>query len=58
MLVLSRQKNESIMIGDDIEIVIADICGNKVKIGITAPQQVSVHRNEIWKAIQRDKNKF
>lgn len=55
MLVLSRQKNESIMIGDDIEIVIADVCGNKVRLGINTPKNISVHRKEIYEAIQREK---
>lgn len=55
MLVLSRQKNESIMIGDDIEVTIADIRGDKVRLGITAPKKVSVHRKEIYEAIQREK---
>lgn len=54
MLVLSRQKNESIMIGDDIEVTIADVRGNKVRLGITAPKKVGVHRKEIYEAIQRE----
>ncbi len=55
MLVLSRQKNESIMIGDDIEVIIADVRGNKVRLGITAPKKVGVHRKEIYEAIQHEK---
>jgi len=55
MLVLSRQKDESIMIGDDIEIVIVDVRGNKVRLGITAPKSVQVHRREVYDAIQREK---
>jgi len=55
MLVLSRQKDESIMIGDDVEIVIVDIRGDKVRLGITAPKEVSVHRKEIYEAIQKEK---
>ncbi len=55
MLVLSRQKNESIMIGDDIEITIADVRGDKVRLGITAPKNISVHRREVYEAIQREK---
>jgi carbon storage regulator len=55
MLVLSRQKNESIMIGDDVEITIVDVRGDKVRLGITAPKSVSVHRREIFDAIQREK---
>ena len=56
MLVLSRQKNESIIIGDDVEIVIVDVRGDKVRLGITAPKAVSVHRKEVYEAIQREKN--
>jgi len=55
MLVLSRQEDESIMIGDDIEIVIVDVRGNKVRLGITAPKSVQVHRREVYDAIQREK---
>ena len=57
MLVLSRQKNESIMVGDDIEITIADVRGNKVRLGITAPKNIPVHRREIYEAIQHEKAK-
>jgi carbon storage regulator len=55
MLVLSRQRDESIMIGDDVEIVIVDVRGDKVRLGITAPKQIPVHRREIYDAIQREK---
>ena len=55
MLVLSRNKDESIIIGDDVEIVIVDVRGDKVRLGITAPREVSVHRKEIYDAIQREK---
>ncbi|HEG43794.1 MAG TPA: carbon storage regulator [Phycisphaerales bacterium] len=55
MLVLSRQRDESIIIGDDIEIVIVDVRGDKVRLGINAPREVSVHRKEIYDAIQREK---
>ena len=55
MLVLSRQKDESIMIGDDVEIIIVDVRGNKVRLGITAPKSIPVHRREIYDAIQREK---
>ena len=57
MLVLSRQKDESIVIGDDIEIVIVDVRGDKVRLGITAPKNISVHRREVYEAIQREKGK-
>ena len=56
MLVLSRQRDESIMIGDDVEIIIVDVRGDKVRLGITAPRSIPVHRREIYDAIQREKN--
>ena len=56
MLVLSRQRDESIMIGDDVEIIIVDVRGDKVRLGITAPKSIPVHRREIYDAIQREKN--
>ena len=56
MLVLSRKKDESIMIGDDVEITIVDVRGDKVRLGITAPRSISVHRREIYDAIQQEKN--
>jgi carbon storage regulator len=55
MLVLSRQRNESIMIGDDVEITIVDVRGDKVRLGITAPKTISVHRKEVYNAIQQEK---
>ena len=55
MLVLSRQRDESIMIGDDVEIIIVDVRGDKVRLGITAPKEIPVHRREIYDAIQREK---
>lgn len=55
MLVLSRQRDESIMIGDDVEITIVDVRGDKVRLGITAPKSIPVHRREIYDAIQREK---
>lgn len=54
MLVLSRQRDETIMIGDDIEITVVDIRGDKVRLGITAPTSIPVHRKEVWEAIQRE----
>jgi carbon storage regulator len=54
MLVLSRQKDESIMIGDDVEITIVDVRGDKVRLGIIAPREVPVHRREVYEAIQRE----
>jgi carbon storage regulator len=57
MLVLSRQRDESIVIGDSIVITIVDIRGDKVRLGIEAPSQVPVHRQEVYEAIQRDSGK-
>ena len=54
MLVLSRQKDESIMIGDNIQITVVDVRGEKVRLGITAPPQVPVHRMEVYEAIKRE----
>ena len=56
MLVLSRQRDESIMIGDDVEIIIVDVRGDKVRLGITAPKDIPVHRREIYDAIKREKD--
>jgi len=58
MLVLSRSKDESIMIGDDIEITIIDVRGDKVRLGIVAPRSVAVHRKEVYEAIQREKEEL
>ena len=57
MLVLSRQRDESIMIGDDIVITIVDIRGDKVRLGIEAPLEVPVHRQEVYDAIKRENQK-
>ncbi len=54
MLVLSRQRDESIIIGDDIQITVVDIRGDKVRLGITAPPHIPVHRREIYEAIRRE----
>jgi carbon storage regulator len=54
MLVLSRTRDETIMIGDNIEITIVDIRGDKVRLGITAPTEIPVHRKEVYDAIQRE----
>lgn len=54
MLVLSRQKDESIIIGDNIVITIVDIRGDKVRLGINAPTEVPVHRQEVYEAIRRE----
>ena len=54
MLVLSRQRDQAIMIGDDIEVSVVDIRGDKVRLGINAPRSVSVHRKEIYEAIRKE----
>lgn len=54
MLVLSRHRDESIIIGDDIVITVVDIRGDKVRLGIAAPLEISVHRQEVYEAIQRE----
>lgn len=53
MLVLSRKKNESIVINNDIKIVVVEIRGDKVRLGVEAPREVPVHRREVYDAIQR-----
>ncbi len=57
MLVLSRQRDESIMIGDNIQITVVDIRGDKVRLGIVAPTEIPVHRKEVYEAIQRENRK-
>jgi carbon storage regulator len=58
MLVLSRSTDESIMIGDDIEIMVVDVRGDKVRFGIVAPRNIAVHRKEVYDAIQREKEEL
>jgi len=55
MLVLGRHKNESIVIGEEVEVIIIDVRGGKVKLGITAPKNISVHRKEVYAAIKLEK---
>lgn len=54
MLVLSRHRDESIMIGDNVIVTIVDIRGDKVRLGIAAPQDIPVHRQEVYEAIKRE----
>jgi carbon storage regulator len=54
MLVLSRQRDESIIIGDNIVVTIVDVRGDKVRLGIQAPTEIPVHRQEVYEAIQRE----
>ena len=54
MLVLSRQRDESIIIGDNVVVTIVDIRGDKVRLGINAPSEIPVHRQEVYEAIRRE----
>jgi carbon storage regulator len=54
MLVLTRKKNQSIIIADNIEIVVVDIKGDQIKLGVNAPKNISVHRKEVYEEIQRE----
>lgn len=56
MLVLSRKKDEKIIIGDNITLMVIEIRGDKVRLGIDAPKEVSVHREEVYNAIKRERN--
>ncbi len=55
MLVLTRKRDETIMIGDEIEIKVVDILSAKVRLGITAPKSVPVHRREVYEAVQQER---
>lgn len=55
MLVLSRLKNEAIVIDGQIRVMIVEVRGDKVRLGIVAPREIEVHREEVYDAIQRDK---
>ena len=54
MLVLSRQRDQSIIIGDNIVVTVVDVRGDKVRLGINAPTEIPVHRREVYEAIQRE----
>jgi len=54
MLVLSRHRDERIMIGDEVTVTVVDIRGDKVRLGIEAPPEIPVHRREVYEAIQRE----
>lgn len=58
MLILTRKVNESLLIGDDIEVVVLSVRGNQVKIGVKAPPEVSVHREEIYHRIKQTNQLF
>ena len=55
MLVLSRRKNESVIINDNIVVTVVEVRGEKVRLGIDADKDIPVHRQEVWDAIQREK---
>lgn len=57
MLVLSRHRDETIVIGDNVRVTVVDIRGDKVRLGIDAPDDVTVHRQEVYEKIQRGDNK-
>ena len=56
MLVLTRRVGEMLRIGDDVQITVLGVKGRHVKLGVTAPKEVSVHREEIYERIQKEKN--
>ena len=56
MLVLSRKQDEKIIIGDSITLMVVSIQGDKVRLGIEAPKHVSIHREEVYQAIQKERD--
>lgn len=57
MLVLSRKQDEKIIIGDSITLMVVSIQGDKVRLGIEAPKEVTIHREEVYQAIQQERNR-
>ena len=56
MLILTRKVGETMIIGDDIKIIVLGVKGNQIRLGIEAPKEISVHREEIYQRIQQEKN--
>ena len=56
MLILTRRVGETLMIGDDVSVTVLGVKGNQVRIGVNAPRDVSVHREEIYERIKREQN--
>ena len=55
MLVLSRRRNEKIVLSGGIELTVVEIRGDKVRLGLTAPESVIIHRQEVWDAVERER---
>ena len=55
MLVITRRRGDSVMVGEDVEITVVDIRGDQIRLGINAPRETPVHRKEVYEAIQREK---